>query len=428
MRILLIGANGFIGRHLLVALRSAGHEVVAAVRRPDGLERMFPEVRAIRADMNRDLNSDVWQARLTGIDAVINCAGVMQGTGLQDIEAIHHLAPRALFEACARTGVRRVIQISAVSADPAAGTRYATSKHRGEEALRALDLDWVVLRPSLVYGAGSFGGTSLLRGLAGFPVIVPVVGDGDQPFQPLHVNDLAAQAVKLIERPQIARVTLEPVGPEVLTLEAILIAWRAWLGFGAARIVHVPRALVAAACRIGDLIGATSFNTSALEQLEYGNAGGGEDAAAVIGIQPRPMAQWLATRPAEVQDRWHARLVFLRPLLRLSLGALWIGSGIAGLFASPVLVAETGRLLGLGELAAAAGTAFSLLDLAIGVLVLYGWRPAVLGTIQIALVAGYTIALTLAIPALWMNLFGPLLKNLPVLAAVGVWMAIEPDR
>jgi hypothetical protein len=61
-------------------------------------------------------------------------------------------------------------------------------------------------------------------------------------------------------------------------------------------------------------------------------------------------------------------------------------------------------------------------------LVLFGWRPMLLGTVQLTLVAAYTLALSVYMPGLWANLFGPLLKNLPILAAIGVWMAIEPDR
>jgi uncharacterized protein YbjT (DUF2867 family) len=105
----------------------------------------------------------VWTPRLQGVDAVINCAGILQGGRGQSIEAVHHLGPRALFDACVGSGVRRVIQISAISADEAAGTAYASSKKSAEDALRSLDLEWVILRPSLVYARGSYGGTCSVR-------------------------------------------------------------------------------------------------------------------------------------------------------------------------------------------------------------------------------------------------------------------------
>jgi uncharacterized protein YbjT (DUF2867 family) len=100
MHVLLTGANGFIGRYILGALLAAGHHVVPAVRRPDEIDRLLPMPAAIRVDMNRDIRPEDWQHRLDGIDAVINCAGVLQGRPGQSIEAIHEAAPKALFEAC----------------------------------------------------------------------------------------------------------------------------------------------------------------------------------------------------------------------------------------------------------------------------------------------------------------------------------------
>ena len=216
MRVLVTGASGFIGRHITAALLDAGHGVVAAVRDVDGIRRIFPEITAVAVDMNRDLSADDWAPRLEDVDAVVNCAGVLQGSRRQSIEAIHTRAPKALFDACARRGVRRVIQISAISAEDAADTAYARTKKQADDHLRGLDLDWVVLRPSLVYGEGSHGGTSLLRALAALPFAVPLVGRGDQVFQPIHMDDLTAAIVRLVETPEINRVTLDPVGPDRL--------------------------------------------------------------------------------------------------------------------------------------------------------------------------------------------------------------------
>ncbi len=141
MRVLLTGANGFIGAHLTAALLAAGHDVVAAVRSRESMARRFPDVGALAADMNRDTTAAAWRPRLEGVDAVINCAGVLQGGRGQDMAAIHHLAPAALFDACVEAGVQRVVQISAISADAEAGTDYALSKKRGDDHLQGLDLD-----------------------------------------------------------------------------------------------------------------------------------------------------------------------------------------------------------------------------------------------------------------------------------------------
>lgn len=429
MRVLLTGANGFIGSHLAAALLAAGHRVVAAVRRPDTMAARFPAVEAIAADMNRDVTPAAWLPRLAGVDAVINCAGVLQGGRGQDIEAIHHRAPAALFDACRTAGVRRVIQVSAISADAEAGTDYALSKKRADDHLKALDLDWVVLRPSLIYGEGAYGGTAMLRALAAFPCVTPLAGGGGQVFRPLHVEDLARTVLACLERDGLARRVLEPVGPQVETVKSIVAQYRAWLGRPPARPLPIPLSIVRLLGRLGDVLGRGPLSSNALAQLEYGNAGRETGFIEAIGFRPATLAQRLQARPAQTQDLWHARLYLLRPLVRAVLVLLWTASGLLGLatlqdFALPLLTTA-----GFSATAAApAAVIASLLDLVIAGLLLLNWRPRATGLLQLALITGYIGGLTVLAPALWADPFGPLLKNLPIMALVLVQMVLAEER
>lgn len=429
MRVLVTGANGFIGAQLTAALIAAGHQVVAAVRDPAKLSARFPDIETIAADMNRDTTPAIWRERLVDVDAAINCAGVLHGGRGQDMEAIHHLAPTALFDACRESGVKRVIQISAISADAEVGTDYALSKKRADDHLKGLDLDWIVLRPSLIYGEGAYGGTAMLRALAAFPGVTPLVGDGSQPFRPLHVEDLARTVITCLERADLARRVLEPVGPKIETLRSIVAQYRAWLGCPPARPLPIPLSLVRALCRLGDLFGRGPLSSTALAQMEYGNAGRETGFAEAIGFQPTLLSERLQRRPAQTQDLWHARLYLLRPLLRGVLVLLWLISGLLGLatlkaFALPLLT-------GLGlppALATVTAIATSLLDLVIAALLAVNWRPRLTGLLQLVVIAGYTAVLTLAAPALWADPFGPLLKNLPILVLVLVQMVLAEER
>lgn len=429
MRILLTGANGFIGAHLTAALLAAGHQVVAAVRRPESFKRRFPAAEAIAADMNHDTTLEAWLPRLGGVGAAINCAGVLQGGRGQDIEAIHHLAPAALFDACDAAGVRSVIQISAISADAEAGTDYALSKKRADDHLKGLDLDWVVLRPSLVYGEGAYGGTAMLRALAAFPFVTPLVDQGKQAFRPLHVEDIARTVLVCLERPDLAHRVLEPVGPKLETVRAIVAQYRAWLGRPPARALPIPLTFVRLLCRLGDLLGRGPLSSNALAQLEYGNAGQESGFAETIGFQPATLAKRLQQRPAQTQDLWHARLYLLRPVVRFSLVMLWAVSGLLGLaflrsFAVPLL-SESGL-----PSVAASGIALgaSLLDFAIAGLLALNWRPRATGLMQLAVIGIYMVALTGLQPVLWADPFGPLLKNLPILVLVLVQMVLAEER
>jgi uncharacterized protein YbjT (DUF2867 family) len=428
MNILLTGANGFIGRYLLASLLKAGHRVIPAVRRPAESDGLLPAPASIAVDFNHDVRPEDWKQRLIGIEAVINCAGILQCRGGQSIEAIHAAAPKALFGACGKAGVKRVIQISAISAEDAAGTAYASTKHEADTFLASTDLDWVVLRPSLVYAEGAYGGTALFRALAALPFAIPVIGSGDHYFQPIHVGDLCRTVLRILDQPSIRRVVVDPVGPETLTLRHILIDLRRWLGFPPARVVEVPMTFVRIAARIGDAVGGP-INTTALRQLEFGNTGRLDSYVEITGIQPRRWSDALFARPSQAQDRWHARLYLLRPVLRSVLALMWLASGAIGLMRPESITAPIFAAFGISGVAASiAGWASCLLDLTIGALLLTRRRPGAMAALQIGVVFAYTAGLTFAQPSLWADPFGPLLKNLPIMTAIMILAAIKSDR
>ena len=427
MRVLLLGASGFIGRELFAALAARGHRVVAAVRDPASAPPFASEPpRSV--DLNRATKPEDWLALLEGIDAVVNCAGILQATRSQSIEAIHAKAPIALFKACEKAGIRRVVQISAISADREAGTAYALTKLAADEWLRASSLDWVVLRPSLVHARGAYGGTALFRAMAAMPFAIPLPGAGNQEFQPIHVDDLAQVVIQALETDRLVRATLDPVGPDRVTLRAILADLRRWLGFGAARLVSIPQPLVRAATALGDRFGGP-LNSTALAQLERGNTGDYAAFARATAMTARGWKECLARQPAHTQDRWHARLYFVRPILRYTLVFLWLASAVAGaldLRAWSVLLATQvpmGIRTALAILALAC-----LLDLVLAALVVRRWRPRRLALIQVIVILGYTAVATILFASLWTEPLGPLFKNVPILAAVLAWGAIEEDR
>lgn len=358
MRVLVTGANGFIGAHVVSALAEAGFGVVRAVRSPPRHGLPSSDIRNVAVDFNADILPAAWMPRLAGVDAVVNCAGILQRRRGQDMKAIHVDAPVALFQACESTGIRRVIQVSAMGTG--AGTEFARTKHACEQRLSALDLDWIILKPSLVYAEGSYGGTSLVRGLAGLPGCVPLIGDGCQVFRPIHARDLADGVVSLLMQPDIRQVTLEPAGPQELTLQEILQCYRHWLGFGEARFMPVPLQLVRLVARLGDWFGSGPVNSTALRQLEYGNSTASNEFTEATGLAPAPLSQWLARFPSRVQDRWHARLYWLVPWIRMTLGAiwLWLGAelGLSGLEANGGAETASGWLAALvGLLTATTG-------------------------------------------------------------------------
>lgn len=435
MHILLTGATGFLGRHITARLLHEGYEVTAAVRDVEIAKRRFPGIKTVRIDMNKMPRRENWLPLVTGMDAVVNCAGILQSSRGQSARAIHTEAPKALFEACLATGVKRVIQISAVSADPEAGTEYALSKKEADEYLRTLDLDWVILRPSLIYAQGSFGGTSALRGIAGFPFVRPLPGQGDQLFQPLHAEDLAETVVRCLQGSNLARQSLDPVGPEIWPLGEITEAIRLWLGLPWVRPVSIPMPWIRLLAKLGDFLGNGPIRTTAIDQLVYGNISDSAAFIAKIGFVPRRLTDALRASPSHVQDLWHARLFFLKPLLTFALFLLWAGSGIVSIIspaagmASGLALSAAGFPLKLTEaLATPIAIGFGILDIAIGCALLLSQKSRWLGSLQIALILTYTLSLSILIPTQWLDPYGSIWKNLPLLVAVGLWMALQEDR
>jgi len=235
VNILLTGANGFIGRNITSALAAAGHQVV-------------PASRSSGIDFSRMRTPADWLPHLERVDAVINSVGIIGESGRQRFRPLHTLAPSALFRACAEAGVRRVLQISALGADETAFSAYHLSKRAADDCLRSLDLDWFVLRPSLIYGHGGKSADLFMR-LARLPLI-PVIGDGQQALQPVHISDVVATVMRSLTASE-ARQTLDIVGSETIVFAKWLQAMRQAQGLQRTGLIHIPWPLAMALSRIG---------------------------------------------------------------------------------------------------------------------------------------------------------------------------------
>ena len=431
MRILIAGASGFIGSHLAAYLAARGHEVMAAARRTEQARRRAPLLDWTECDFRRDGAGD-WLPRLAGVDAVINCVGVLQDGLGDDSRAAHVAGADALFQACEGAGVRRVLHISAVGVGEAAASGYARDKLAGEAALKARDLDWLILRPSLVVARNVYGGTALIRSLCGLPWITPVVG-GAQVFRPIGMEDLCRAVEQLLPPGAPARQSFDLAGPERISLGELVRHYRAWLGFGPTRLWAVPRWLAAPAFRVGDMLGwlgvRTSLRSNSLAQLDFDVEGDPSQWIAATGASPRGFSDWLAASPAGLQDRWHARLGFARPLARWVLGLYWLLTGVIA------LTAARGQALDVLAEAGFSGAAQpailwlgSLFDIAVGLAMLAKWRVRTVAAIMIAGTMGYIAVLTATLPALWADPLGPVLKVLPMVALALLIAATEDER
>jgi uncharacterized protein YbjT (DUF2867 family) len=425
-----IGASGLIGAALVRRLVEAGHGVVLGVREESKLGEATAARRdglpTVHVDYASTASVEAWRQRLEGIDVVVNAVGIFREQGNQTFDALHVKAPLALFEAAAATGVRRVVQISALGADPLSPFAYFSSKGRADAALAALPISSVVLRPSLVFAANGASSRWFLF-LAALP-LTPLPGGGTQPIQPVHLDDLCEAVLRLLEGAPDSgsgdgggvaiEGVVDVVGPVALPLRAYLATLKRCLGVGGI-FVPIPRALALGAARLASHFPNTVVTPEALRMLERGNTADPRRFAEVLGRMPRAADDFITHDQAPAL-RQRAQLSWLVPLMRFTVAAMWLVTAWVSLFVYPhqaslTLLARSGLEGGLG-IAALYGAAG--LDALLGCATLFAQRRRWVYRAQLALIGFYTVVISLYLPEYWAHPYGPVLKNLPLLAMI----------
>lgn len=216
--VLVVGGTGFLGRAIAATLAGRGHAVRVAARAPDatplpgGVERRC-------ADIRRD---DEIAAALEGAEAVINAVSLYTEGGGLDFRRIHVEGARRLARLACAAGVRRLVHVSGIGADPDSASAYVRARALGEAAVQAECPDAAILRPSVLFGPGDPFLATLER-VTRAPVI-PLFGVGRTRLQPVHVDDVArAAAVLATDGPSIGG-TWELGGADVLTYREVVTA------------------------------------------------------------------------------------------------------------------------------------------------------------------------------------------------------------
>lgn len=428
MNILLTGAGGFIGRHILAELERGGHRVIACCRHPERLYFKSENTTALALDFTELTKVYAWLPHLTDIDVVINCVGIIGETQSQRFAALHKQAPIALFRAASLAGANKVIQLSTLGADATAVTPYHLSKKAADDALRKLEIDWYILQPSLVYGHGAQS-MPLLQALSALPLLLTIDG-GRQPLQPVHVDDVVAAVARCLQPSAPVRRTLALVGPEAINYIDLLKQLRRRLGKTSAPTVSLPENLARPVAWLGKLLGEQVLNPDNIKMLQAGNSASSAPLTQWLGRTPLSLSRQLLLRPADQAERWHAGLYFLRLLLRLSIAMVWLWSGIVSLFFYPHalsydLLAGTG-ISGIAAPLTLYGLA--LMDIALGLATLMLSRPRRLLLLQFGIVLLYTLTVGIALPEFWLHPFGPIVKNIPLLIALLVSVQLEGEQ
>ena len=419
-RAMVIGGYGFIGAEAMRALADAGLEVIGLGRDAAFGARLIPQTEWRQADLATLLTPAAWQPLLEDIDIVVNASGALQNAPGTSLERIQSTAIRACIEAAETAGVRRFVQISAVGASEDASTAFLRTKARGDAAVRASSLDWTILRPGLVIGSNAYGGTALLRMLAGVPGVQALVL-ADAQIQTVAMRDVTHAIVRAATGQTPARAQYDLVEPEVHSLSHVVGALRRRLGFTEPLIkLSLPLWLGHLFALGADLAGwlgwRPALRSTALVTLSEGIRGNAEPWEAATGRRLSNLQQTLADLPATLQERTFARVQLLLPLLVVTLSVFWIGTGIIALLRIDEAAAQLAGVV-TASLASALVVGGSLVDIVIGgALLVRRWTRAA-AVASAAVAAFYLMLGTALVPLLWLDPLGAYLKVLPCIVA-----------
>ncbi len=217
------GGSGFIGRHTVRALTARGMRVRVACRQTGRAPefRMLGDVGQVEVvQANLRVPSSVGRA-LEGAEACVNLVGVLHESGRQRFQSLHAQGARTVAEAAALRGITRLVQVSAIGADPDSRSKYARTKALGEAAAREAIAKAVVVRPSVVFGAEDDFFNRFAE-MATISPVLPLPGGGQTRFQPVFVGDVAEAVATAVADPACAGKTYELGGPGVFTFRELM--------------------------------------------------------------------------------------------------------------------------------------------------------------------------------------------------------------
>lgn len=284
----LFGGGGFVGRYVAQALFKAGVRVRIAEREPRKAYFLRPltglgMIQFLRVDVTRPAEV---AAAVDGADAAINLVGILKG----NFHAVHVDGARNVAAAAAAAGVRSLVHLSAIGADPEGESDYGRTKSEGEQAVRAAFLGATIVRPSIVFGPED-NFVNRFAGLARLLPVIPVIRGGWK-LQPVYVADLGnAVARAALEPAHSAGRTFELGGPQVVTLREI----NDWIcqatGRGSKPVVELPDGIARLMARLFGWAPGAPMTWDQWLMLQRDNVASGEHPGfEAFGIRPAPLA------------------------------------------------------------------------------------------------------------------------------------------
>jgi uncharacterized protein YbjT (DUF2867 family) len=425
VKVAIVGGTGLIGSAVLARVSSLGHSVVSMSRSAAGAN-----AKHVAVDISKATSPTYWLPYLNGVEAVVNCAGVLQDAPDDSTYMVHHEGVANLFAACEQLRIRRVIHFSAIGVDRETPSAFSKSKLAGDKALMERDLDWVILRPAVVIGRGAFGASALMRGLAALPVI-PILPNTGQ-LQIVLLEDVVRTVEYFLGPAAPSRQIVELVGPDCHSFPEVISLIRRWCRWPPARQLHLPNFFNDVLYKFGDLISFLGWRppVRTTTQLEIVRGAVGDVAGMErLGLHPKGLTAFFAAEPASVQERWFARMYLVKAITLIVVSLFWVSTAFVSLGPGWNYGIGLMREGGVeGTAAVITVIAGALADLAIGIAIAY--RPTTRYGLYAGIIISFSYAIigTILVPRLWADPLGPMLKIWPIIVLHFTALAILENR
>ncbi len=235
MKIAVTGASGFVGRNFVKALLQTNHHIVSLVHRGKPEYPGFDNISSREIDIH---NSESINNALKDVDIVFHLVGIITETKSQTFKNTVITGTKNIVTACQKNGVKKIIYLSALGTSEKGVTKYYQSKWAAEETVRYSGINYIILRPSAIFGEDDKFVNMLVDMIKRSPII-PVIGNGLYMMQPIYVEDLTNIMVQCLNNEKALNQTIEIGGPEQLSFRAIIALLRKMINKKRAN-VYIP--------------------------------------------------------------------------------------------------------------------------------------------------------------------------------------------
>src|SRR5919202_1336879 len=293
MKVLVTGGTGVVGVSTVTALLRHGHEVRLVSRHAERDARRWPDgVEPWPGDV---AEGETIAGAADACDAVLHLVAVVDEVPPDaTFDRVNVRGTRNMVREAERGGVPKFVFVSSLGCQRGSSP-YHQSKRAGEKIVRGFDGDWVIVRPGNVYGPGDDQISLLLKMVRALPAI-PVLGGGDDTFQPIWHEDLAEALARIVERDDLAREELDLAGPEVTSQNDLIRRLSRITGRSPLR-VPLPEFLAKAGMRALGVVGIdVPFSEGQMTMLREGSLIADPKANAlteVLGVTPTPLDRGL---------------------------------------------------------------------------------------------------------------------------------------